>query len=40
MGTILQEAIRLRQQLGTEWNGGRCSSLDKCGDLLNKIKVV
>jgi len=40
MGTILQEAIRLRQQLGTEWNGGRCSSLDKCGDLLNKIKVI
>jgi 26S proteasome regulatory subunit N12 len=38
----LQEAMQLRSQLVNEWrgSGGRAPNLDKCGDLLNRIKVV
>ncbi|CAL8147544.1 unnamed protein product [Orchesella dallaii] len=36
----LQEAIRLRQQLAAEWNAGRNPNLDKCGELLNRLKIV
>jgi len=36
----LQEAQALKQQLVTLWNSGRCQNLDKCGELLNRIKIV
>jgi len=38
--TSLQDAIRLRQQLVAEWGGGRTPNLDKCEDLLSRVKVV
>jgi len=40
MAGALQEAIRLRQQLTNDWASGRCTNLDKCGDLLNRIKLI
>jgi len=36
----LQEGIRLRQQLVSEWGSGRSPNLDKCGELLARLKVV
>jgi 26S proteasome regulatory subunit N12 len=36
----LQEAMSLRQQLSVEWNKGRNPNLDKCGELLNRLKIV
>jgi len=39
MTPALQEVERLKQQLDTAWNTGRSPNLEKCGDLLNKIKV-
>jgi 26S proteasome regulatory subunit N12 len=40
MGSTLQEGLRLRQQLAAEWGSGRSPNLDKCGDLLDRIKVL
>lgn len=37
----IQEAMQLRSQLMNEWKaGGRAPNLEKCGELLNRIKVV
>jgi len=36
----LQEAQSLRQQLKNDWNSGRCQNLDKCGELLDRLKVA
>jgi len=36
----LQEAKTLRQQLAKEWNAGRNPNLDKCGELLSRLKIV
>jgi len=40
--TYLQEAVQLRSQLVNEWRSGsgRTPNLDKCGELLNRIKVL
>jgi len=40
--SALQEAMQLRSQLVNEWRStsGRAPNLDKCGDLLNRIKIV
>jgi len=40
MSSSLQEGLRLRQQLATEWGSGRSPNLDKCGELLDRIKII
>lgn len=35
----LQEAVSLRGELAKEWNSGNKPNLDKCGELLNRLKV-
>jgi len=40
MAGSVQEAVRLKQQLVTEWAAGKCKNLDKCGELLNRMKLV
>lgn len=35
----LQEAVSLRRELTKEWNSGNKPNLDKCGELLNRLKV-
>ena len=38
--SAIQEAMQLRSQLVNEWRSGRTPNLEKCGDLLNRIKVI
>jgi len=40
--SAIQEAMQLRSQLVHEWRGtaGRAPNLDKCGELLTRLKIV